>query len=73
MACVSAAGSFMPPIVILESKTLPPRFTEGDISGTAYGLSAKGWIDQKLFDGWFTDHFFKYTPVIRPLLLLWTF
>ena len=70
VACVSAAGSFMPPMVILDRKTLPPRFTEGEISGTGYGLSAKGWIDQELFDGWFTDHFLKYAPVIRPLLLL---
>ena len=60
----------MPPMLILDSKTLPPRFTEGEISGTGYGLSANGWIDQELLDGWFIDHFFKYAPVIRPLLLL---
>ena len=70
VACVNAAGSAMPPMVILDRKTLPPRFTDGEIPGTGYGLSAKGWIDQELFDGWFTDHFLKYAPMVRPLLLL---
>ena len=40
------------------------------VNGTGYGLSAKGWIEQSLFDSWFTDHFLKYTPVVNPFLLL---
>ena len=35
VACVSAAGSFMPPTVILDRKTLPARFTVGEVPGTA--------------------------------------
>ncbi len=70
VACVNAAGSFMPPMVILNCKTLPPRFTEGEVPGIRYGLSAKGWIDQALLDGWFTDHFLKYAPIVHPSLLL---
>ena len=70
VACVNAAGSFMPPMVIIDRKTLPPHFTEGEVPGTAYGMSAKGWIDQELFDGWFTTHFLSYAPLVRPLLLL---
>ena len=70
VACVSAAGSFMPSMVILDRKTLPPHFTEGEIPGTAYGMSAKGWIDQELFNGWFGTHFLKYAPLACPLLLL---
>ena len=58
VACDNATGSVMPPMVILDRKTLPPRFTNGEIPGTGYGLSAKGWIDQEQFDGWFTDNFF---------------
>ena len=60
----------MPPLVILDRNSLPPRFADGEVPGTGYGLSAKGWIDQELFDGWFTDHFLKYAPLVRPLLLL---
>lgn len=70
VACVNAAGCFMPPMVILDRKTLPPRFAEGEVPGTTYGLSAKGWIDQELFDGWFTDHSLKCAPLVRPSLLL---
>ena len=60
----------MPPMVILDRKTLPPYFTEGEVPGTIYGLSTKGWIDQELFDIWFTRHFLRYAPLARPLLLL---
>ena len=45
VACVSAAGSFMPPMVILDCKTLPPQFTDGEVPGIAYGMSARGWTN----------------------------
>ena len=70
VACISAAGSCMPPMVILDRKTLPPYFPNGEVPGTVYGLSTKGWIDQELFDLWFTNHFLLYAPLARPLLLL---
>ena len=70
VACVSASGSCMPPMVILDRKTLPPCFTIGEVPGTIYGLSKNGWIDQELFEGWFTNHFLKHAPLARPLLLL---
>ena len=70
VACVSASASCMPPMVILDRKTLPPRFTKGDVPGSIYGLSSRGWIDQELFDGWFVKHFLKHAPAARPLLLL---
>ncbi len=59
----------MPPMVILDRKTLPPDFTVGEIPGTVYGLSRRGWIDQQLFDAWFCRHFLRYAPLARPLLL----
>ena len=67
VGCVSAAGFCMPPMVILDRKTLPPSFAEGKVPGTIYGLSSNGWIDQEL---WFTNHFLKYIPSTRPILLL---
>ena len=42
VACVSAAGSFMPPMVTLDCKTLLPQFTDGEVPETAYGMSARG-------------------------------
>ena len=70
VACVNASGGCMPHMVILNRKTLPPRFTEGEVPGTTYGLSANGWIDQELFHAWFIKHFLKHAPLTRPLLLL---
>ena len=70
VGCVSAGGQCLPPMIIWDRKTLSPDLTIGEIPGTVYGLSSKGWIDQELFHLWFTQHFIKYAPTSRPLLLL---
>ena len=57
-------------MVILDRKTLPQDFTMGEVPGTVYGLSPRGWNDQELFDCWFSKHFLRYAPTARPLLLL---
>ena len=44
--------------------------SKGEVAGTMYGLSSKGWIDQELFDSWFKHHFLRYAPPQRPMLLL---
>ena len=70
VGCVSAAGYCIPPMVILDRKTLHPDMTIGELPGTIYGLSSKGWIDQELFSLWFNGHFLRYAPPVRPLILL---
>ena len=60
----------MPPMVIYDRKRLRPELYQGEISGTSYGLSEKGWIDGEIFEEWFEDHFLKFAPAQRPLLLL---
>jgi len=45
-------------MVIWDLKTLAPELAIGEVPGTIYGLSAKGWIDHKLFDFWFNNQFF---------------
>ena len=35
VACVSAPGSFIPAMVILDCKSLPPKFTVGEVLRTA--------------------------------------
>ena len=70
VGCIRASGGCTPPMVILDRKTLPQYFTVGEVPGTIYGLSSRGWIDQELFDVWFTNHFLRYAPLARPLLLL---
>ena len=71
VGCVSAAGYCVPPMVVYNRKSyfVSPEMVQGEIPGTAYGFSSKGWMDQDLFGHWF-NHFLKYAPPIRPLLLL---
>lgn len=51
-------------------QTLNPDLTTGEIPGTVYGLSQKGWINRELFLSWFYDHFLPLIPPGRPVLLL---
>lgn len=70
VGCVSAAGQILPPMVVWDRKTLTPKLAEGEVPGTIYGLSPKGWMDQELFDLWFTRHFLRFIPPVRPVLLI---
>ena len=70
VGCCSAAGFCMPPMVIWDRKTLAPELTIGEVPGTIYGLSGNGWMDMELFNIWFSNHFLRYAPSVRPILLL---
>ena len=70
LACASASGYAIPPIVVFQRKSLPPELTSQEVPGTIYGLSASGWMDRELFQEWFHRHFLHYAPTSRPLLLL---
>ena len=71
VGCVSAAGYCIPPMIIYSRKSalISPEMVQGEIPGTAYGFSSKGWMDQDLFGHWF-NHFLKYAPPTRPLFVL---
>ena len=56
VGCVSAAGQVLPPMVVWDRKTLTPKLAEGEVPGTIYGLSPKGWMDQELFNQAFSYH-----------------
>ena len=67
---VSATGHIIPPFVIFEGKNFNHLLSQGEIPGTMYGTSPKGWIDMELFRCWFSDHFLRHATAARPLLLL---
>ena len=46
------------------------EWTKGEVPGTTYGLSTRGWIDMDLFKGWFLRHSLQHAVSARPLLLL---
>ena len=70
LACVSATGVAMPPFVIFQRKTMNQELTIGEILGTLYGCSEKGWINHLFCSHWFENHFTWYIPLSRPVLLL---
>lgn len=49
VACVSAVGYCIPPMVIWDHKMLSAEMAKGEVPGTIYGLFPKGWVDQELF------------------------
>ena len=70
VACGNATGQVMPPTIIFEAKKVNPAWTTGEIPGTMYGSSDKGWITTDLFESWLSEHFIKHAVGSRPLLLL---
>ncbi len=70
LACASASGYILPPMVIYDRKRLTQELTKNEVPGTIYGLSDKGWINSDLFLQWFELHFLTHAPPARPLLLL---
>ena len=70
VACVSAAGQTIPPLIIWKRRTMSPDMAVGELPGTQYGFSDSGWMKAKLFDSWFRKQFMRYAPASRPLLLL---
>ena len=70
LGCANAVGQAIPPMVIFDGKYLNYQWTLGEVPGTYYGMSGKGWTDQELFRHWLKDHFLKYAVAQRPLFLL---
>jgi hypothetical protein len=72
MACVSAAGGALPPLVVFPAKNLHSTWhgTSGiAIAGTTYACSLSGWMTTEIFTDWFTQSFLPRVPK-RPALLI---
>lgn len=70
LACVSATGQVLPPMIIWSKKTMAPDMATGELPGTIYGFSDNGWTNSHLFHKWFERIFLRYVPATRPILLL---
>ena len=69
-ACISASGQSLPPFIIWKRKSMSPDMAIGELPGTEYGCSEKGWMTGRLFYVWFRKIFLRYAPASRPILLL---
>uniref|UniRef100_A0A1X7V2B2 DDE-1 domain-containing protein n=1 Tax=Amphimedon queenslandica TaxID=400682 RepID=A0A1X7V2B2_AMPQE len=70
LACVSAGGQCLPPMIIYNRKGLGDGMDDGAVPCTLFAFSPKGWIDTELYENWFFHHFLAYCPPVPPLLLL---
>ena len=70
VGCINAVGQALPPFVVFDAKNLNMQWCEDEVPGTTYGLSDNGWMDMKLFKGWFVKHFLQLVGSARPVLLL---
>ena len=70
IACGNAVGQHILPLVIFDAAKLNALWTKGEVPGTRYGVSSRGWVEQQLFQGWLVEHFLQYCVSSRPLLLL---
>ena len=43
--------------MVFDAKWLNMEWRNGEVVGTAYGLSTRGWVDSELFRGWLVEHF----------------
>ena len=66
LACTSAAGYALPPYIVFDRRMLNKEFTKGEVPGSAYRLSVRGWMDRD----WLLNYFLHYVPSSRPMLLL---
>ena len=56
--------------MIFDAAKLNALWTKGEVPGTRYGVSSRGWVDQQLFQGWLVEHFLQHCVSSSPLLLL---
>ena len=70
LACASASGHVLPPMMIFPRKQTPPaNFREGTVAQTLFANSANGWINNDLFLQWF-KFFLANIPPTQPMLLI---
>ena len=70
LACVSAAGNVLPPMMVYpRKKSVPDNFKEGCVPGTLFKTSESGWMNTELYLEWFR-FFLQQIPPLRPILLI---
>ena len=69
LACINAAGQFLPPMVIFKGVRNVPNLSKGALPNSLTRLSQKGWINADLFFEWL-QFFDKNISPARPVLLI---
>uniref|UniRef100_A0A1X7SKR4 HTH CENPB-type domain-containing protein n=3 Tax=Amphimedon queenslandica TaxID=400682 RepID=A0A1X7SKR4_AMPQE len=70
VACVSATGFVLPPLMVYPRKRpVPDNFKEGAVPNTSFHTSENGWINSNIFLEWL-KFFVANIPPTRPVLLI---
>ncbi|CAG5051853.1 unnamed protein product [Parnassius apollo] len=69
LACINAAGHFIPPLVIFKGVRNIPGLSNGSLPNSLTRLSPKGWINADLFYEWL-KFFDRNIPPTRPVMLI---
>lgn len=70
MFCCSAAGEYLPPLVVFKGLNLYDTWTKGGPDGAMYAVTESGWMQDIVFESWL----FKFVESMRdrpkPILLV---
>ncbi|XP_046677400.1 MFS-type transporter clz9-like [Homalodisca vitripennis] len=71
VACMSASGNFVPPMLVFPRKRMKPELMDGAPPGSIAACHISGWIQTDLFTKWFT-HFISYVKPTKddPVVLI---
>lgn len=66
LACVSADGSCLPPLVVFKGVGVQARWTSDKAyPGTTYTCSSNGWMEEPQFFEWFSSVFVSHVQSLR--------
>ncbi|KAJ8951919.1 hypothetical protein NQ314_007627 [Rhamnusium bicolor] len=57
--CMSAGGSYVPPMLIFSRKRMKEELKDGALPGTVFVCNDSGWMKLEAFAEWF-DHFLSH-------------
>lgn len=71
ICCMSASGTYVPPMIIFPRKRMTPLLERGGPVGALYRCTHNGWSNEELFQDWL-EHFKKFCKPTKedPVLLL---
>ena len=69
IACGSASGQVVPPMLIFPRVRVPSHFKENAPPGCLLAAQKKGWVNGELYLEWF-KFFIQQIPPARPVLLI---
>lgn len=66
---ISAAGTYIPPLIIYKGSRTIPDLLEGAPAGTVMGFTESGYMRESLFQ-MYIEHFNRSIPPARPVILM---